>query len=306
MNILLVSERLGRSSCIQLGRLNVAIALVALLAVLPAVGFYAGYHWGSSKAAESPLAQAWEAEMGRQRAAIEKASQTARDNLDALALRMGQMQAHVIRLDALGQRLTQMAGLDDGEFDFENPPAQGGPEAGSSTQPLDVPDFLTQLDGVMHQLDDRDQQLKVLESMLLNRKLQAEVLPAGRPIKGGWISSQFGLRTDPFNGKLERHNGMDFAGKEGSKVVAVAAGVVTWAGERFGYGNLVEINHGNGYATRYGHNKAILVKVGDAVKKGQTLALMGSTGRSTGPHVHFEVLHNGRAVNPSKYIQATR
>jgi murein DD-endopeptidase MepM/ murein hydrolase activator NlpD len=131
-------------------------------------------------------------------------------------------------------------------------------------------------------------------------------VPAGRPITSGWLSSYFGIRTDPFTGKKERHKGLDFAGKLGSDVVAVASGVVTWAGRRYGYGNLVEINHGNGYSTRYGHNDKITVKVGDAVKKGQIIAKMGSTGRSTGPHVHFEVLHKGKQVDPMSYIKTAR
>jgi murein DD-endopeptidase MepM/ murein hydrolase activator NlpD len=170
----------------------------------------------------------------------------------------------------------------------------------------EVPDFIQELDALSRQLDDRSEQLSVLETMLMNRNLQQQALPAGRPIKKGWISSYYGMRTDPFTGKREHHAGVDFAGKHGAEVVAVGAGVVTWASERYGYGNLVEITHGNGIATRYGHNHKILVKVGDKVEKGDTLALMGSTGRSTGPHVHFEVLKNGRSVNPSEYIQAAR
>ena len=142
--------------------------------------------------------------------------------------------------------------------------------------------------------------------MMMSRNLQAEVMPAGRPITRGWLSSYFGTRTDPFNGRRAHHSGVDFAGKMGSDVVSVAAGVVTYSGKRSGYGNLVEINHGNGYATRYGHGSELLVNVGETVKKGHIVAKMGTSGRSTGPHVHFEVLFNGRAVNPKKYIHASR
>jgi len=171
---------------------------------------------------------------------------------------------------------------------------------------MSVPDFLKALEDLSSQLEDRSQQLAVLEDMMMNRKLDEEVVPAGRPITRGWLSSYFGMRTDPFTGRRAHHAGIDFAGKLGSDVVAVAAGVVTYAGKRSGYGNLVEINHGKGYATRYGHTREILVEVGQTVKKGQLIAKMGSTGRSTGPHVHFEVLYNGRAVNPIKYIHASR
>ena len=142
--------------------------------------------------------------------------------------------------------------------------------------------------------------------MLMTRNLQAEVIPAGRPITRGWLSSYYGMRTDPFSGRRAHHSGIDFAGKMGSDVVTVAAGVVTYSGRRSGYGNLVEINHGKGYVTRYGHNSELLVEVGETVKKGQIIAKMGSSGRSTGPHVHFEVLVNGRAVDPKKYILASK
>lgn len=243
-----------------------------------------------------------------QRQTIDETRRSASENMDALAMRLGRLQSHVIRLDALGDRLTKMADLDKGEFDFSSQPAQGGPENESLTESssLDIASFAASLDALTQQLDDRAQQLALLENLLMSRSLQDEVVPAGRPIAAGWLSSYFGMRTDPFTGKQERHNGLDFAGKLGSDVVAVASGVITWAGRRYGYGNLVEINHGNGYSTRYGHNQNITVKVGDAVKKGQVVAKMGSTGRSTGPHVHFEVLHNGKPVDPVKYITASR
>jgi len=211
----------------------------------------------------------------------------------------------VIRLDALGQRLTNMAKLDNGEFDFENPPAQGGPEVHKG-DPLQVNDFVAALNDLSVQLDDRSKQLGVLETLIMNRNLQAEVMPTGRPVSRGWLSSYFGLRTDPFSGRRVHHSGVDFAGKLGSDVVAVAAGVVQYSGKRSGYGNLVEINHGNGYVTRYGHNLKNLVNVGQTIKKGEVIAKMGTTGRSTGPHVHFEVMVNDRAVDPKKYIHAAR
>ena len=254
------------------------------------------------------LTLAMQSELETQRLKIEAATRSAEENMDALALRLGKLQAHVIRLDALGQRLTSMAKLDNGEFNFDRPPAQGGPENSSKDNitTMGVSDFLKSLDQLSNQLKDRDQQLSVLEDMIMNRNLEAEVVPAGRPVTRGWLSSYYGKRTDPFTGRAAHHDGVDFAGKLGSNVVAVAAGVVTYAGKRSGYGELVEINHGKGYATRYGHNSEINVKVGETVKKGQVVAKMGSSGRSTGPHVHFEVLYNGRAVNPLKYIHASR
>ena len=126
--------------------------------------------------------------------------------------------------------------------------------------------------------------------------------PAGRPVQQGWLSSYYGWRTNPFGGNQQFHKGIDFAGKENSEIVAVGGGVVTYSGKRYGYGNLVEITHGNGYITRYGHNKKNLVREGETVKKGQAIALMGSTGRSTGPHVHFEVIKDGKKIDPAKFI----
>jgi murein DD-endopeptidase MepM/ murein hydrolase activator NlpD len=158
------------------------------------------------------------------------------------------------------------------------------------------------LDQLETEMEDRDQKLSVLESLLMSRSLSERVMPSGRPVEDGWLSSRYGKRNDPFTGKQDFHKGLDFAGKKGSEVNAVGDGVVSWAGKKSGYGKLIEINHGNGYSTRYGHNQSHMVKVGDTVKKGQQIALMGSTGRSTGPHVHFEVLRNGKKVNPSGFI----
>jgi murein DD-endopeptidase MepM/ murein hydrolase activator NlpD len=306
MNVLFLTKCHTRSRCLSLGRNGVIVALIAVFVILPLVGGLAGYHFGVVSTEPHALSVTWAREMQAQREAIDEAKRVAEENLNALALRLGQMQAHVIRLDALGQRLTRMAKLEDGEFDFENPPGQGGPVTSTSTEPLDIADFVAQLDVLSQKLNDRAQQLDVLETMLISRNMQTEVLPAGRPARGGWISSYFGVRNDPFTGRPAHHNGIDLAGKEGTEVISVAAGVVTWSGERYGYGNLVEVTHGNGYVTRYGHNKDILVRLGEPVRKGQTLATMGSSGRSTGPHIHFEVLHNGRHVDPIKYIQAAR
>jgi len=307
MNIILIRKHSGGSGYINLNRRRLfAFALVTMV-LLPGGLAYTGYWLGKQSVKFQPdvLYAVLQEQLEQQDLQINNTKRDVEDNMSALASRLGSLQARVIRLDALGQRLTKMAKLDKGEFNFDSVPAVGGP-ASSEVSPVDVPDFMQNIALLSKQIEDRGQQLSVLETMMMNRNLQAEVFPAGRPIRKGWTSSYFGLRTDPFTGRREHHKGMDFAGKDGSDVIAVAAGVITWASRRYGYGNLVEINHGNGYVTRYGHNKKIIVKVGDTVKKGQKISLMGSTGRSTGPHVHFEVLFNGRTVNPAKYIQATR
>jgi murein DD-endopeptidase MepM/ murein hydrolase activator NlpD len=307
MNIVLLRRKKGCTGLVTLCHRKLSVLLVSFLLVLPLGLMFAGYEIGVAHMRANPdaLTREVQSELNSQKTRLAETTRKAEDNLNALALRLGQLQAHVIRLDALGERLTTMAKLDKGEFDFEHEPAQGGPDSDAQSSPMEVPDFIASLNQLAAQLDDRGRQLSVLETMLMNRNLQAEVMPAGRPVKHGWLSSYFGMRTDPFTGRRAFHSGLDFAGKMGSDVMAVAAGVVTYAGKRSGYGNLVEINHGNGYSTRYGHNSKILVSVGQTVKKGQIIAKMGSTGRSTGPHVHFEVLINGHAVNPKRYIQAS-
>lgn len=308
MNVLLVSKRFGSSACLCLTKGKLVAAASVLFVALPMLSLYAGYQLGGGEAklGSEDVATVLNQELGRQQQEIDDARRVAEENLNALTMRLGQMQAHVIRLDALGQRLTRMGGLDSGEFDFSNPPAQGGPEGDSTAPGLEMPDFITQLDELSRQLENREQQLNVLENMLMSRNLHKEVYPTGRPITKGWLSSKYGTRNDPFTGKPEFHKGVDLAGKEGSDIISVGAGVVTWAGKRYGYGNLVEVTHGSGYVTRYGHAKEVLVKEGETVKKGQKIALMGNTGRSTGPHVHFEVWVHGKTVDPSKYLYASK
>jgi len=306
MNIVVLRRKKGCSGLVTLCQKKLAALVVGFFIMMPAVLMYAGYQVGVAHMEANPddLTVAVQAELDSQRLVLSEVTHKAEDNLNALALRLGKLQAHVIRLDALGTRLTHMANLDKGEFDFESPPAQGGPEA-TKGSPIQVPDFVSALNGLSAQLDDRSKQLDVLETMMMTRNLEAEVMPTGRPVSRGWLSSYFGLRTDPFSGRRVHHSGVDFAGKLGSDVVAVAAGVVQYSGRRSGYGNLVEINHGKGYVTRYGHNLKNLVEVGQTVKKGEVISKMGTTGRSTGPHVHFEVMVNGHKVNPKKYIHAS-
>lgn len=307
MNLILITKRHGRPTTLDLGSpMGLAMSVLAVAVAVSAVfGLGVAWsHWSGGYEARV-RAETWQREFARQRAEIAEARLAAQEGVDALAARLGQTQAHVLRLDALGQRLTRMAELDEGEFDFDNPPALGGPESEAGGEPVALADFVTALDTLGGQLEHRERQLTVLENLLLNRNMRRQVLPAGRPIAGGWISSNFGYRNDPFTGQRAFHGGLDFSGRGGAPVVAVAPGVVTWSGDRYGYGRMIEINHGNGYVTRYAHNRENLVRVGDPVKKGERVALMGATGRATAPHVHFEVLYNGRVVDPLKYIRAS-
>lgn len=243
-------------------------------------------------------------ELADQRRELADSEAQSQRQVEAFSLKLAEMQARLVRLDALGDRLTAMAGLDDGEFDFSTPPALGGP-AEKPGEPMDSPGLSSLLRSLDVQLENREQQLSVLEALLVNREFAEQSTVSGRPVDAGWVSSGFGYRTDPFTGRRAWHNGVDFPGKTGTEVVAVAAGVVTWSGVHKGYGNLVEINHGEGFITRYAHNQENKVSVGDLVEKGQVVAAMGSTGRSTGAHVHFEVYKNGRAVDPATYIRRT-
>ncbi len=308
MNVIFIGKRGRQTRTMKLASPSGVLTIFLALAILPSIIFFGGYFVAQEVAPghDKALLSAWQDEMDVQRDEIATARRKVDEDMDALALRLGELQTKMIRLDALGARLTEVAKLDKGEFDFSTQPAVGGPKEDSAVESMPVPEFIQTLEALDRQVDDRAQQLGLLESMLMSRSLQEEVLPAGRPIKRGWISSYFGMRTDPFTGRREHHKGIDLAGKAGSEVIAVAAGVVTWAGKRYGYGNLVEVNHGNGYSTRYGHNESVLVAVGDTVRKGQALSLMGSTGRSTGPHVHFEVRFKGKTVDPKKYILAGR
>ncbi len=306
MNVVFFGKGFGKPRQLSLSGLTAVAAAVAVVAVIVGAGFAGGY-WYSSKTGSgisvgelSGLTDL----LQQQREEIASIRQGNEDTLDAMAIRIAQMNARMIRLDALGRRLTSMADIDDGEFDFETDPAVGGPEEPLATgSNVAVPEVVGAMQALGDQLDDREAQLTVLETVLMNQNLKERVYPQGRPVGSGWISSYYGKRTDPFTGKPANHAGIDFAGKMGAEIVAVADGVVTWSGDRYGYGVMVEINHGAGYLTRYAHNSENLVSVGDEVKKGQVVALMGKSGRATGPNLHFEVVQNGQRVNPVRFIR---
>ena len=306
MNVVIFGKGFGKPRQVNLSGKAAGAVATAVVALVSSLAFGAGYWYSAQTGSGVPIADVADltTELDQTRVEIAETRQQTEDTLDAFAIRIGQMNARVIRLDALGRRLTEMADLEDGEFDFDTEPAMGGPEeepyaAGSA----EVPELLTAMAELNSQLDNREAQLGALESVLLDQNLSARVYPQGRPVRSGWMSSYFGRRTDPFTGKPANHRGVDFAGKRGDEIIAVADGVVTWSSDRYGFGLLVEINHGNGYSTRYAHNDQNLVAVGDEVKKGQTVALMGDTGRATGPNLHFEVLRNGQRVNPVNFIR---
>ena len=302
MNILFLSSSRGQICGVNLAKPLHLLLMVTITGLVIAGSIYLGY-----KLQPAPdnlaLISEWQTDVQQHQAQLMHLREESDADIDALSSRIGLLQAHVMRLDALGRKLVHMASIDTSEFDFDSAPPLGGPEtvADMVFQPDELSLAIDELDV---KLRDRENQLVVMENLVLNKNLQREVEPSGRPIKKGWLSSYFGMRTHPISGRREMHKGIDFAGKMGGPVVAVAKGVITYAGKRYSYGNMIEIAHGNGYSTRYAHNSRLLVSVGDTVEKGFQIAEIGSSGRSTGPHVHFEVLKNGREVNPIPFIRA--
>jgi len=273
---------------------------IALVATFISAGYWLGVNYG-----HEGIVEEWKYDIKNQQDQLELVRLESDANLEALTQKIAYYQAHINRLDALGNKLMNMADLADLEIDFTQPPGIGGPDSLGDVANQDVLASMEQtLATISSQLQSQENKLHTLDVMLTDRNLREEVYPQGRPIKKGWISSHFGKRADPFSGKQEFHRGVDFAGKYYADVISVAGGVVTEADVRSAYGNLVEIDHGNGYVTRYGHNAELSVKIGQTVKKGQVIAKMGSTGRSTGPHVHFEVHKNGVRVDPMKFINS--
>jgi murein DD-endopeptidase MepM/ murein hydrolase activator NlpD len=307
MNIIVVGQRHGESKTYRLTGPAKTLLFGCLVALPFAMGF--GGFWLSDWLAdegfilEPTTTEAWQTDLELQRQELNDIRQKTGVEIQALTVRLAELQSRLMRLDALGERLVDVTRIEPEEFDFSDAPAIGGPTTFDET--YQVPEIRSVLDELAEKIGQREQQLEVLDDLITSNKFKTDTFISGIPVRKGWISSRYGRRTDPFNGHSAWHAGIDFAGKAGSDVITVASGVVTWADERSGYGRMVEINHGNGFKTRYGHCKEIKVKVGDIVRKGDVIAAMGSTGRSTGPHVHFEVYQNGRTVDPAAYIHRT-
>ena len=228
---------------------------------------------------------------------------TNKQQVTALTMKLADLQSQVSRLNALGERLATDAKIPDDEYNFDVTPPSGGPDHfDDGIEPKTLEMLFDEVSLLEKSIVHEEKQLEMLESLTLGHYIDNTGYLSGRPISSGWLSSYYGIRKDPFNGKPAMHKGLDFAGKEGGDVIATGSGVVTWADSRYGYGNLVEINHGKGLKTRYGHNKTLVVNVGDIVSKGQVIALMGNTGRSTGPHVHYEILKNNKPIDPIKFV----
>lgn len=242
----------------------------------------------------------------QQQGTIDRLRQNNEQSINALAARLAELQAASTRLDALGERLAHMGQLTLDEFDFSQRAAVGGPGDYESMGSTQVDDLSLAIDQLGDKLRQQASQLDALQFLMANRQLENDLTPTGWPVRKGWISSRYGERKDPFTGEREQHTGLDFAGTRGTEVLSVASGVVVWAADRPGYGKMVEIDHGNGYRTRYAHSDTLMVKAGDLVNTGQVIALMGSTGRASAPHVHFEVMKDGKQINPGNFVSQLR
>lgn len=306
MNIILVSNRFAKARSITLTRVHLMVlAIVAsvlfVTAVLAAqyaiVRFQPGMVGNELRAW---LASAQEDEQQKQQAYLRK-------SMDTLAMRLGQMQAQLLRLDGLGARLAKLTGMKPQEFSFGQPPAQGGPYLPApALQEISLEAMEQQMAQLNVLLSDRSDKLVALETLLMQDKLSKKLLPSVPPISVGWSSSNFGWRTDPFTGHSAMHEGVDYVVPSGTSIHASASGMVVYSDLHPQYGNMVEIDHGNQVITRYAHCSKLLVKVGQMVKRGKEIALSGSTGRSTGPHLHFEVRYKGIAQNPVRFLEKAR
>ncbi|MFA5824541.1 MAG: M23 family metallopeptidase [Gallionellaceae bacterium] len=303
MNIILVSSQLAKARSITLTRTHlfavVALALVLFVgAVLTAQYAIVRLQPGSiSNELRAWLASAQQDEQQKQQAYLH-------ESMDTMAKRLGQMQAQLLRLDTLGARLAKMTGMKPQEFSFEQTPAQGGPYLPAPMQAdVSLDNMNQQLASLSTLLSDRSDKLVALETLLMQDSLSKRLLPSVAPITEGWYSSNFGWRIDPFTGKSAMHEGVDYMVPAGTPVYASAGGVVVYADYHPQYGNMVEIDHGNDVVTRYAHASKLLTKVGAVVRRGQIISRVGSTGRSTGNHLHFEVRYKGLAQNPVRFLQ---
>lgn len=292
MDIILVSNRFAKARSITLHGRHLLLAAVLI----------AGAGFASVLAAQYAIASFRSGVSGIHTEGQQQKQSNVREGLDALAARIGQMQAQMLRLDSLGTRLAKMSGMKPQEFSFDQPPAEGGPFVPAAMQDVSMDSLHQQLDSLSSQLSDRNDKLVALETLLMQNSLDRKKFPSMAPVKEVEISSNFGWRIDPFTGKNALHEGLDFMAPEGTPILASADGIVVYAGEHPDYGNMVEIDHGNDIHTRYGHASKLLVKVGQVVRRGQEIAEVGSTGRSTGNHLHFEVRYKGVAQNPRRFL----
>jgi len=310
MKLIVFNEKSGSHRVLPLRGLPIVAMLLVLGFAVGGLGLGIDQVINSDARAAQQLLNRLSGSLVAQHQTIQTLDRELTLNLEVSAARIARLESRLLRLDALGQRLSEYAALDDEAFDFTQPTGLGGPssagvEAAAGFEQMIEPteaELKTRLALMGADLERRSDQLAVIERVLLRQQRIDDASLFGKPVAKGWVSSNYGMRTDPFSGKRTWHNGVDIAGKAGVDVVAIASGIVTFAGTKSGYGKMVEINHGGGVITRYGHHESLAVSAGDLVKKGQKIGGMGSSGRSTGPHVHYEIYKNKRSVDPSIYL----
>jgi len=302
VNIILVSSSSSKARTFTLGAPQLSILMMG--AFLAIISLAVLLHYFSLRYAivnDSPYLRSLLVSLQAQE--NERMQTYLRDSLNTMASKVGELQARLLRVDALGERLTKVARLKPQDFMFDRVPGRGGAESSLPSTELSMKDLGITLDKLSKDLEDRTDKLRVLESMLTEDSAKRQLMPSGMPTEGGFYSSNFGWRIDPFTGLNAFHEGVDFMAEEGTPVLAAAGGVVIFAGVHPQYGNMVEIDHGNDLVTRYAHTSKMLVKVGDVVLRGGRIAEVGNTGRSTGAHLHFEVRHRGVAQNPARFLR---
>ena len=305
MHIILVSNRLATAKSISLDTRHLVLGLALLTATVLALSssmFYLVFR----HAVEIKLPLVQKLLLSAQEQQTENAKEFMRENLNAMAVRLGQMQAQLVRLDALGERVSALAGVKPQEFRMSEPPGRGGAlPASIPVQDLSMNDLTGQLDALSRHMENRYDYMGILENRLFDARVKKKLMPTVRPVDVDWNASSFGWRIDPITGQNAMHEGIDFLVDTGTPVHAAAGGMVVVAQFHPQYGYMVEIDHGNDFTTRYAHNSKLLVKAGDLVQRGAIIAESGSTGRSTGPHVHFEVRYKGVAQNPNRFLQVS-
>ena len=304
MQIILISDRLAkaRSVTLSLGHLLASAFFMFLLIVAATAGVY----WLTLRyASEVPLPALHRLVLAAQETEAERSRAFVQQNLNAMAVKLGEMQAQLTRLDALGERVASLAGMRDVKLS-EAPGLGGAAPTLLPPQNLSLGDFSERLLELSRQLENRNDMLGVLESQLFEQAVRKKLMPTMLPVNAPFNGSGFGRRIDPFTGQWAMHEGVDFLADSGSAVVAAAGGVVVFAGFHPQYGYVIDIDHGNDLVTRYAHCSKLLVKEGDVVARGRKIAESGSTGRSTGPHLHFEVRFRGAAQNPGKFLFASQ
>jgi murein DD-endopeptidase MepM/ murein hydrolase activator NlpD len=302
VNIILVSNNLAKTRNVSLNGMHMLAAAAIFLALFIMAVLAAEYAivriqpGRVSNEMRAWLASAQNHEQQKQQAYL-------RESLDTMAISLGQMQARLLRLDSLGTRLVKVAGMKPQEIDFSQLPAQGGAYVPAGQQDVTLSSMNQQLGSLSSLMSDRGDKLAALETLLQQDRLKNKMLNTIQPVSSGWFSSNFGWRLDPFTGKSAMHEGVDYVVPQGTPIHAAASGIVVFASFHPQFGNLVEIDHGNDIVTRYAHASKLMVEVGQLVKRGQLISLVGSTGRSTGNHLHFEVRFKGLAQNPTRFLQ---